>query len=90
MANYLLTVLVKNDLDDKAKKSLLDSVTGDFGKLEKEDLWGVKSLSYPIQHQDRAYYAHYEFEAEPNTISAIDKKLKLNEDVLRYLLLRKD
>ncbi len=89
MNNYLLTVLIKNDLKEEDRKALLSDVQKSFGKLTKEDLWGSKSLSYPIKHENKAYYAHYEFEAEPTVISSLDKKLKLNEDIIRYLLIRK-
>ncbi len=90
MNNYQLTVLVKNELDEKSRRVLLDEVVKQFGKLSKEDLWGARSLTYPIAHQDRAFYAHFEFEAEPQTISALDKNLKLNEDIIRFLLTKKE
>ena len=82
----MLTVLVKNNLDEKDRVALLDQIKKQFGNLKKEDLWGGRSLAYQIAHQDKAYFAHYEFEAEPNTISDIDKMVKLNEDIIRYLL----
>ncbi len=89
MNSYQLTLLVKNNLDEKECKELLDSVTKNFAKMEKEDLWGVKDLAYPIKHQEKAYYVNYLFQAEPTAISSLDKSLKLNEDIIRYLLVRK-
>lgn len=86
--NYQLTLLVKSDLDDKARDELLDSVKKSLGKMTKEDLWGLKEMSYPIKHQDKAFYAHFEFETEGANISSLDKSLKMNEDILRYLLLK--
>jgi small subunit ribosomal protein S6 len=88
MNNYLVTLLIKENVDEKERKELLASLTKKMGKVEKEDLWGSRSLSYPIMHQGKAYYAHYEFQSEPASISDIDKSLKLNEDVLRYLIVR--
>lgn len=88
MNNYLLTVLVNDKLSEKDRKELVDSISKNFGKLTKEDLWGSRYLAYPIKHNDKAYYAHFEFEAEPQIISSLDKMLKLNEDILRYLLVR--
>lgn len=85
----MLTLVIKKDLDEGSLKELLEDVTKNFSKLEKEDLWGVKNLSYPIKRQTSAYYAHYEFEVESKNISSLDKKLKLNEDIIRYLLLKK-
>lgn len=88
MNSYALTVLLKTDLDDKACKQLLSTIAKKFDKVKKEDLWGVRDLAYPIRRQNRAYYAHFELEAEPSKISDIDKNLKLEEDILRYLLVR--
>lgn len=90
MNQYQLTVLVRNDLEEKTRQELLDGVKKSFGKLQKEDLWGSRSLAYPIKHQDKAFYVHYAFEAEPKTITTLDKNLKLNEDILRYLLIKKN
>lgn len=87
---YSLTLLVKSDLQEKDRKQVLDSVTEKFGKLLKEDLWGIRTLAYPIKHQDKAFYAHYEFEAEPSAIPVLDRSVKLNEDVIRYLLLKNE
>lgn len=89
MNSYQLTLLVNPKVEEKERKELLDSLTKSFGKLIKEDLWGNKNLSYPIKHIDKAYYAYYEFESDPSSIASLDKSLKLNEDIIRYLLIRK-
>lgn len=93
MSNYSLTILIKNDLDEKKRKEILDGIKAKVeseGKILKEDLWGSKNLAYPIQHRDKAYFVLYEFESEPSKILSLDKMVKLNEDIIRYLLLRKE
>lgn len=79
-------------MDEKERKTLLDSLvkklTADDGKVKKEDLWGVKDLAYPIKRQTKGFYAHFEVETDPKNAKAIDKTLKLEEDILRYLLVR--
>lgn len=86
--NYALTLVFKNDLGEKERKVLLDSVTKRFGKLEKEELWGARDLAYPIKHITKGFYAHYLFSSEPNTISPLDKAIKVEEDIIRFLLVR--
>ncbi len=81
-------MLVKNDVSDADRKGLVTDIEKKFGKLNKEDLWGIRDLAYPISHQDKAFYAHFEFESEPDKISDLDKSLRLNEDIIRYLLIR--
>lgn len=87
---YTLTLLVKSNLEEKERTEVLDSVKEKFGKVIKEDLWGIRTLAYPIKHQDKAFYAHFEFEADPSAISALDRSVKLNEDIIRYLLLKNE
>lgn len=90
MNTYNLTVILKDDLSEKDRKELLEAITKKFTKTIKEDAWGSRSLAYPIGKADKGYYIHYEFEAEPSTVPVLDKMIKLNEDVIRYLLIRKD
>lgn len=93
MNNYYLTLILKPDQEEKGRKDLLDSVlkkmTGEDGKVLKEDLWGARDLAYPIKRQTKGFYAHFEIEADPKGAKGLDKTLRLEEDVLRYLLTRK-
>lgn len=92
MNSYLLTLVLKPGLEDKERKAFLDGlvkkVIGDVGKVNKEDLWGERELSYPIKKQTQGYFAHFEFETEPQVAKGIDKQLKVEENLLRYLLVR--
>ena len=86
---YKLALLIKDSLDEKARGELLDSVKKNLGEIKKEDLWGSRGLSYKIQKADKAYYAYFEFETAPTNVPSLDKQIKLNEDIVRYLLIRK-
>lgn len=92
MNSYLLTLVLKPGLDEKERKTLLDSMikklTGEDGKVKKEDLWGARDLVYPINRQTKGFFAHFEIEADPKDAKGLDKTLKLEEDILRYLLVR--
>lgn len=88
MNSYALTLVLKTDLDDGARKELLESVTKKFEKIGKEELWGSRDLAYHIKHQAKGYYAHYLFDADPQVAASLDKILKIEEDILRYLLVR--
>lgn len=86
--NYALTIVVKPDLEEKARKELLSLVAKKMGKIEKEEEWGMKDLAYAIKHNRKGHYTHYLFSTEPKDIAPLDKTLKLEEDILRYLLIR--
>lgn len=93
MNSYLLTLVLKPKMEDSEKKALLDSVTkkvlGTDGKIEKEDLWGERTLAYPIKRNTSGFYAHFEIQTDPANMKGLDKFLDLEEDILRYLLIRK-
>lgn len=94
MNSYLLTLVLKPNLEEKDRKVLLDSIvkkltTSAEASVVKEDLWGVRPLAYNIKKQSSGFYAHYEITADPKDAKDIDKSLKVEEDILRYLLIRK-
>ncbi len=93
MNSYYLTLVLKPELEEKERKTLLDSMTkkivGSEGKIVKEDLWGVRSLAYTIKRNTSGYYAHIEISADPKDVKGLDKTLKVEEDILRYLLIRR-
>ena len=83
MNNYYLTLVLKPDLDEKTKKEILGLVKG------KVDEWGSRDLAYPIKKQTKGYYIHFEFESDPKAIKDLDKSLKVEENIIRYLLVRR-
>ena len=85
MNNYYLTLVLKDE-DEKARKELLDSLSKKLGG--NLNSWGSRDLAYPIKHQTKGFYAHFTFEAEPSLAKDLDKLLRVEEDILRYLLVR--
>lgn len=90
MQKYTLTVLVNEKVSEADRNAAFDEIKKSFSNLVKEDLWGVRSLSYDIKHMNKAFYAYFEFEAEPTAIITLDKNIRLNEDIIRYLIVKKD
>ena len=92
MNSYFLTLVLNPNQEEKERKELLDIVRGkverEKGKVTKEDLWGARDLAYPIRHLTKGFYAHFEFSAEPDLAKDLDKTLRVEEDILRYLLVR--
>lgn len=100
MNSYYLTLILNPDLEEKALLEFLNDKikkvisgsstslgTGDE-KVVSENMWGIRNLAYPIEKQKKGFYAHFEFETEPKVVKALDKSLKLEENILRFLLVR--
>ena len=94
MRGYELTVVLKPDLADKAREELLAKikklVEDAKGKIESQDLWGKKSLAYPLKKEREGIYAYFVLTFPKNETSALEKKIKIEEGVLRHLLVCRD
>jgi len=64
--------------------------TGGGCKILKEEDMGDRLLTYQIKKSKRGFYVYYELEAEPESIHALDKALKLRNEILKYLFIRKE
>ena len=93
MRHYELMVILDPNLDERTVAPSLDTflnvVRNDGGKVDNVDIWGKRRLEYEILKHSEGIYAVIDLNAEPKTVSELDRQLKLNESVLRTKVLRK-
>jgi small subunit ribosomal protein S6 len=81
-------------VEEELFKAGLDStkeVLTEFGvEIEKEDPWGERDLAYEVQKRRRGRYVLLLLRANPAKLSEIDRRFKLNANLLRYLFVRLD
>jgi small subunit ribosomal protein S6 len=89
MKTYQLVLVLKTSLTEANRKKFLETVKGWFGKakITKEEEWGEKVLAYEIQHEKSGFYLNYLLEADVLPTD-LEKKLAVNENVLRHLVIR--
>lgn len=91
---YELTVIMKPTLDEEARKSQLEQINtllSRFGAvLEKVDEWGRRRLAYEIQKTSEGYYYILTFSSEPDAPAEIESRIRIMENLLRYLIIRVD
>lgn len=63
-------------------------IEGLGGKVTKSEYWGVKSLSYRMKKNRKAHFTMFNVDAPPPAITELERQLRLNEDVLRYMTVR--
>ena len=94
MNKYELGVIIRADLDEEAYRSELDRVKGFIdrfgGSIEKIDDWGRRKLAYPIQKLSEGMYTFLTYSSEGATPKEVENRLRLSENVLRFLTVRKD
>ena len=64
--------------------------SGNGCKIVKEEDMGDRLLAYPVKKSKRGFYVFYELEAEPDSVHTLEKALKLRNEVLKYLFVRKE
>ena len=91
-STYELMVVYSPSLDDsqqrKAFESLEKMVQVRGGKVLSVDAWGKRRLAYLIKKQNEGIYGLLVVELSPEGPAAIDADLRMNEEVLRYLLVK--
>jgi len=60
-------------------------ITAGGGKILKKEYWGLKTLAYRIKKNRKGHYIMFNIEADADTMNEYDRKLGLNEDVIRVL-----
>lgn len=100
MNTYELTILIPDPTSSKdsegargdgvAKivKAVADFVKKAKGEVNKQESWGAKHLAYPIRKLATADYEYFVLKLEPAQQVALDKVLKMDESILRYMFVR--
>ena len=90
MREYELTFIAKPDLDATNMAALLEKVTALFtaegGKVNKLDRWGLRQLTYPIKKYREGQYVHLTLSLDAAAVARAEQRLRLQEDLIRYLL----
>lgn len=61
-------------------------VTGENGEVTAVDHWGNRQLAYPIEKKKTGYYVVAQFNGDPDALPEFERALKLDEELLRYLV----
>lgn len=90
MRDYELTFIAKPDLDSTNLNAVVERVKGfvaaDGGTVAKTDMWGLRHMTYPIKKYRDGQYVHMQLKMEGSTVARVEQRMKLVEDVIRYLL----
>lgn len=89
MRHYEVALVLHPDLEIDLENVLkkIEKILADLGaKIDKKDNWGKKKLAYKINKQDWGIYVFYEIQTEPTQIREINNKLRITEEVMRYLI----
>ena len=93
MRDYEVLYIVRADLDDEkvqdAVKRVNTLIERSGGTVEATNLWGKRKLAYEVKHQKEGSYVLQDFQLNPDRVPELEAGLKITEEVLRHLIVRK-
>ena len=94
MNKYEMMFIVKSQTEEAGAKKVAESISkiakDNKAKVSELKDMGLKKLAYPIKKEVNGYYYLLTFEADKDTITELDRKTSINEDVIRHLIVRLD
>jgi len=92
-AHYEILFIVSNRFtEEEAKQSIAKVeklITDNEGVISSNEYWGKKKLAYPINHETYGYYQLLEFDLDGKNLSKLDEKLRLDSEILRFMIVTK-
>ena len=94
MPQYECVLIARNDVTQQQVEAVADQVAAELesqgGSVAKREYWGLRSLSYRIKKNRKGHYMLLGLDAKPAAVNEVERQLRLNEDVLRFLTIRVD
>ncbi len=94
MTKYELAVVVSAKIEDDARTAAIDKCKALIerfgGQITDVDEWGKKRLAYEINKMNEGFYYFIHFDAEPTAPADIEKRVRIVDGVIRYLIVKQN
>jgi small subunit ribosomal protein S6 len=94
MRNYEGVFIINPDLNPDVVKNVVtqvqESVQKNGGRVEGVQDWGKRKLAYKINKKQEGYYCILNFQMESTASKKLEVALRLNDSLIRYMLINKD
>ena len=94
MAKYEMMFIARTDVPeediDKLNAQMESVVSGAGGKTEKIDKMGRRRLAYRVKKQREGFFVLFTFEGNGDTVREFERRLKVTDQVIKYLTVRID
>ncbi|WP_062212149.1 30S ribosomal protein S6 [Aureimonas sp. AU12] len=92
MSLYEHVFLARQDISGQQVEALVEQYRGvleaNGGKVGKVENWGLKTLTYRIKKNRKAYYTLMNIDAPSAAVEEMERQMRFNEDILRYITIR--
>tara|TARA_B100000925_G_C21809487_1_gene388156 strand:- start:180 stop:563 length:384 start_codon:yes stop_codon:yes gene_type:complete len=94
MALYEHIFIARQDISAQQVEGLVDLaqvvLQENGGKITKNEYWGLKSLAYRVKKNRKGHYTLLNIEADHAAVAELERRISLNDDIIRHMTLRVD
>ena len=94
MPNYETVFIARQDITSVQVEELVESfektIVDGGGIVPKKESWGLKTLAYKIKKNRKGHYVMSHIDAPAKAIHEMERQMRINEDVIRYLTMKVD
>ncbi len=87
---FIIDVSASDDEVTRLSDSLLQIITDQGGTVTKNENMGRRSLAYPINRKNEGIYVLYEVEGTGGEIAELERRMRVNDQIIRYITVRVD
>jgi small subunit ribosomal protein S6 len=92
MPLYECVLIARNDVTQQQVEAVADTIAtqldAEGGAVKKREYWGLRSLAYRIKKNRKGHYMLLGLDAAPASITEMERQLRINEDILRFMTVR--
>jgi small subunit ribosomal protein S6 len=92
--DYELGFILNPEVSEEQTGAILSRisqiVTNYDGQIVRVNQWGRRRMAYPIEHHRDGFYVFVDMILTPETVFELDRSLKVSEEVLRHMVIRRD
>ena len=92
MALYESVFIARQDISSAQTEALTEQfsqiIADNGGAVSKKEYWGLKSLSFRIKKNRKGHYVLLNIDAPPAAVIEMERNMRINEDVIRYLTIK--
>ena len=94
MYDYELALIIRPEVEEEGQAALIERLSGILtsagGEVQDVESWGRRRLAYPIRKIHEGFYYFIQGQFSASVLPELERTIKLNEDILRHMVIRTD
>jgi len=94
MRTYEELFIIRPDATEEEIAPIVDQIKGVVttagGTVDKDERWGLRKLAYRVEKRNEGFYVLLQFTTTPQTVKEVERRLRVNDAVLKFITVRID